>query len=748
MKKVMLITWATQTLLFSAGAAHAQGAAPASPDQAAPSARAAAAMPDVEDIIVTARKRNESVQEVPIAVAAISGNALQTRGIQQFTDLPAITSGLSVRKSSIGLVDFRIRGLGTGSGNDSFEQAVALFIDGSYASRQAEFSQPFFDVERIEVIKGTQAALLAKNTSLGAVSITTRKPGTDWSLDLNANYEFALNSHQLSGGVDVPLTDNLAIRLSGQLDRQGGWVENLVNGQDYGGTTSRAGRIVAVWKPVQGLDVTAMYQEYNARLLGLPQEVVIDNFGGARNRAIVAGQVNKFETTLNRQLIASDTLVGDSRDETSGRRAILTINKSVGDFTLTSVTAYSSYNKNFLFDNDYGIGNYISDTPYASSNDQWTQELRITSPAGNRFNFVAGVFGLIENWNFDRIIISQSPGLTPAQPGGTALTGSVEEHFRLRTKTISGFGQANFEVFDNLTVTAGLRGTYDDRRAQFNRFTLVPGLLASFLYPTILPTSRSFSESSLDGSAGVQYKPKKGMMFYGSYSRGTKGGSFLNSPTSADLARYRPEQANTFEIGAKLGNSRNLFNISLFHTKINNFQQSIFNGTRFDVTQSNVISKGVELDGAVELVPALRLTGSLTYARARLPDGTPTVNAPNWTGNAQISYSRPIGRGLAFDASGGLEYKGKVLWGTAAQTVGIGTSAANTVFLPGEANTRFNARIGIGASDQSWQLALIGRNLSNVNVVEFSNPVPFLSGAGVAAPSVPRTIALQLTIHR
>jgi iron complex outermembrane receptor protein len=744
MRTYVLIAAAAHAILIPLGSAYAQEVEPG----AASAAEASAPRSNLDEIVVTARKRNESVQDVPISVAAVSGLAMQARGIQQFTDLPAVTSGFTVRKSTIGLVDFRIRGLGTGSGNDSFEQAVALFIDGSFASRQAEFSQPIFDVERVEIIKGTQAALLAKNTSLGAVSITTRKPGNDWSFDLNANYEFALSSHQISGGVDVPLTDNLSVRLSGQLDRQGGWVKNLVNGRDYGQTTSRAGRIVAVWKPVDGFDVTAMYQEFNNKLRGLPAEVVIDNLGGARNRAAVAGQLANFETRLNRKLIASDTLIGDSLDDTSGRRAVVTMNKAVGEYTLTSVSAYSSYDKYFLFDNDYGIGNYITDLPYASSNDQVSQELRITSPASDKFNFVAGVFGLIEDWHFDRVIISGSPGLTAAQPGGTVLTGSVEEHFRLRTKSVSGFGQANLELFDNFTLTAGLRGTHDDRRARFNRFTLVPGVLASFLYPTILPTSRSFSEKSLDGSLGAQYKPRRDMMFFGSFSRGTKGGSFLNSPTAPDFARYRPEQANTFEIGAKLGGGRNLLNLTLFHTKIKRFQQSIFNGTRFDITQADVISKGAELDAGVELLPDLRLTGSLTYARARLPDGTPTVNAPDWSGNAQIAYRHPVGNDLKFDVSGGLEYKDRVIYGTVAQTVGIGTSAVSTVFLPGKANTKFNARIGIARSDDSWQLAVIGRNLSNVRVVEFSNPVPFLNGAGVATPSVPRTIALQLTIHR
>ena len=290
-KKLVVLAAGVSYAVLSAGMAQAQDAGSA----AKPIAREASA----DEIIVTARKREESAHDVPLSVTAIGGEQFKARGLTELADLSLVTTGLTFRKTSVGFLDFRIRGLGTGGGNDSFEQSVAMFVDGIYFSRSPEFSQPLFDVQRVEVIKGTQASFLAKNTSLGAVSITTRKPGNEWAFDATARYEFKLKSTLFSGGVDVPVTDNLAVRVSGELSTDGGFVKNVLSGVNLGERRVRAGRVVAVWKPASDLDITGMYEEYHNEQIGVPVEVVVDNLGAAKARAVAAGQLANYETNLD-----------------------------------------------------------------------------------------------------------------------------------------------------------------------------------------------------------------------------------------------------------------------------------------------------------------------------------------------------------------------------------------------------------------------------------------------------------------
>jgi iron complex outermembrane receptor protein len=680
-------------------------------------------------------------------VAAVSGATLSAKGFADFTDLPNLTSGISARRNVNGLVDFRIRGLGTGAGNDSYVQSVALFIDGSYSGRGAEYAQPIFDVERVEVIKGTQAALLAKNTSLGAISLTTRKPGDVFDYDLTGNYEFNLKSHRIEGGVDIPITNNLSIRVSAQDEDQGGYVKNLVDGKKYGEVASDIGRIVAVWRPSSTTNATLLYQEWQSHQFGVPVELVVDNLGNALGRATSVGLAGDYSTALNRTLIQSNNTVGDSVSETHGRRVILTVNHDIGDNTLTWESAYSHYNKVAYENLDYYVGSFITTDPLQQGNNQFTQELRFTSPADRRLNFVAGIFGLAENWTYHRTVSSESPGLAANQPGGNPLTGAFYEAFEERTRSISGFAQANLKIIDPVTLSAGGRLTHESTSADFYREALQDGIFSDFLYPPIAPSNRSYDTTSFDPSVSLNYKPVRWALAYASFSRGTKGAGFLSAPSSAATALFLPERADTFEVGVKLGRGRTFFNIDGFHTHIKDYQQTDYNGVAFISDEQTVISKGIEVEGSVELLPHLVLAGSLTYAKARLQSGDPTVDAPDWTGTSSISYSFPVASNLQVDVGGGLDYRSRIYWGTLAQTVGVGNSAANTVDVPSNPDTEFNARIAVGPADGRWQVSLIGRNLSNTTTVSYATPGSLFAGTGFAAPNLPRTVMLQFTIR-
>jgi Outer membrane receptor proteins, mostly Fe transport len=684
------------------------------------------------EIIVTARKRGESIQDVPIAIAAVTGDTLHEKNLITFDELPSLTAGFTVTRTGNNVPVLRIRGLGTGAGNDSFEQSVAAFLDGTYVGRSSEFNQPIFDLERVEIIKGTQASLLAKNTSLGAISMVTRKPGDRFAGNIGASYEFELGSYTMDAGVDIPLGNSLAVRLSGQVGRQGGWVTNRILGNEND-VKRWAGRAIAVWKPAEGLDATLLYQQYESKALDQPIEYVADVLGRARSLALASGYTG-FETDLDGRNFATDSF-GAQTDKTSGRRGIATVNYGPGDYTLTSVSSYSSFDQRRKFDAEFLPGPYLTANPNNLGNEQFTQEVRLSSPASRAFNFVVGAFYLHERFDYDRLLVSN---IVP-------LTGSMEEHFSLKTNTISGFGQANYEISPRFTASLGLRVTNERREASFDRVTLTPGLLTTLVYPAIAPATRKKAATNLDGSLGVQYQLSPGKLLYASFSRGTKGGGFLNAPTSAATAAYGRERADTFEAGTKLSFGRSFLNISLFQTDLSDFQTALFNGTAFIISAVDARSRGVELEGGLQVDDHFRISGSMTYNHARDENDELLVNAPKWSGNVNASYDRDISTDLRLKAEAGVEFRSRVLYTSEAQTLGFGTDPTVALSPSGNPYGRINARIALGDPDGRWELALIGRNLADKKIVAYGLPAPFVTGAAVGALDLPRTVAIQLT---
>ncbi|WP_246623782.1 TonB-dependent receptor [Sphingomonas colocasiae] len=700
-----------------------------------------------DEIVVTARKRAESVQDIPISVAALSGDALQASGITTFEGLTSATSGFTALRNANNNLTFRVRGLGTGAGNDGYEQSVALFIDGSYAGRSPEYNQAMFDVERVEIIKGTQAALLAKNTSLGAVSLTSRKPGEDWAFNGTATYEMAFSSLKLDAGVDIPLSDTLFLRLAGQSDATRGYIRNVALGTRTPRIDALAGRAVLVWKPNADLDATLLYQQFRSDTHGVGEEVAIDSLGVAAGRAALAGV--PFQPGLDYRQHVSGGSFGDTYDRTTGHRAIGTVNYDMGGYTLTSVSAYSRFQQNRQMDADAFVGMYTTQVPFNNGNRQFTQELRISSPAEDPFNFVAGLFYLNEDFDLIRSVDVRPDGL----PGGSTLNGENIDYFDQNTKNYAAFGQANLEIGSGLSASLGLRLNKEDRTVTLSREIVRAGSLA-FLFPGFAPATLSRSATTLDGSVGLQYKPDSDKLFYISASRGTKSGGYLTQGTNASTAAYPAERADTIEAGTKLSFGRSHLNFSLFQTDISDLQQALFLGGVFDTTPLDVRSRGAELDFSLRATDALRFSGSVTYSDAKILTGVAPVkgsqplNAPKWTGNADIDYSAPIGGDFSLDANLGAEFSSQRVWSTFTGNVCTGPNPASALVPCTDPYVRFNARLAIGPDSGRWKLSLIGRNIFDRKVVAYARVATFITGASMATLAPPRTMAIQFTLNR
>lgn len=713
-----------------------------------------ASVQGINEIVVSARKRTESLQDVPMSVAVITGDRLLEQNLGQIENLQAVTSGLIIRKTPNNLVNLTLRGLGTGTAIDAFEQSVATFVDGTYAGRGPEFNGALFDFERVEIIRGAQASLLSKNTSLGAISLVTRKPGTEVGMNVTGTLDFALGSKTVEAGVDVPLSDNFQIRLAGKYDDQHGYVYNDFFDKDVPRTKNASGRITLAFQPTDNLDVTLMYQYFQVRQKGMPWEIFSDPSGNLAALAAFAGNPNLEIGANRRQSEGSD--FGQSYDRTHGNRVVGTINYELaGGHTITSVTGYSDFDSERWRDTDLLPGDYLNGF-YLQSNKQFQQELRLSSPADGQFlDYVVGASYFHEKWFFSDRVVSQCIGCPPALTTGAgrfALRGSWVSQDDQRTRDLAAFAQVNLNFTENLTLSGGARYTNSHRDATLQRETLVPGAATSVIYQPFAPVTLKRKENNVDGSVALNYKPSSRLMLYASYSKGTKSGGFNNSttnpstPAGAAATEYGNETAHTFELGEKLSlPGGGFFNVSLFQTDIKGFQQATFNGAMFIITGEDLRSRGVEAEAAIPILPGLRLQGQVTYADTiRKASELHPPGAPKWSGNVGLRMDdQEISDGLALNGDLGIEFRSHIFLTNEENTIGFPGRPANVVpDSPGYAY--LNARLGLKARD-GWEIALIGRNLTDKTVYEYSVPISFVGNGSYVMLNRPRTVALQLT---
>jgi iron complex outermembrane recepter protein len=682
----------TPRLMFGVGliALHAL---PASADAlSVPVAKDVGAVTPVADdtvlseITVTARKRVENVQDVPATVSVLSGQHLQDQNITSILQMRQVVPGMEARFTPQGIMELKIRGLGTSSVILNFEQSVGAFTDGIYIGHTRQFNASFFDTEQAEVVKGTQAALLGKNTSLGAIAVTTRRPGRDFAYDLTGSYEFEYGSHVISGGVDIPVSDTFRVRLAGQYDHRGGWVHNIYTGVDGPDIDNYGARLTAVWEPTSHIDVTGSYTWTKARRVGQAAEGYLDladvtdsyapyNVRGALSPFGAAGYpgdtVFDYKTDFNSPF-------GDEKDKSGARLAVLTANYTLDNgLKFTSLTGYGRTHDTFFWPTA-GFSYYLATVRnQVEQSKQYSQEFRVTSPADKRLEFQAGVYLGRDQWSLDLDYLSY--GSTSVGPYNAAnpppppsasvalipqtLTSRFDEYLSIRTDDLAFFGSSTFHITPKLSLTASGRYTIEKRSSTYSRIYSVgipfaspfanclgpTGFVASFL-PTCGSVGGAFQGTQTqsvvgrhpDGAAGINYKLDKDVLLYGSYSKGTKGAGFSGG-VGVMGQFYKAEVARTAELGIKssfhdlrpfgmsLGDLR--FNLAGFRTTITNLQTAIsrplLTGQVVQVVSGrNVISKGAELDVRWHPpVPRLELGLSVTYAdtRNRVSPDDPTI---------------------------------------------------------------------------------------------------------------------------
>jgi iron complex outermembrane receptor protein len=616
--------------------------------EAAPAEAEAAEEARHTDIVVTARRRQENVQDVPLAISVVSGSTLEAQGTYNINRLTQLQPTLQFFSTNPRNTFINIRGIGAPFGltNDGFEQGVGIYIDQVYYNRIAAATLDFVDVEQIEVLRGPQGTLYGKNTTAGAINVTTRAPSFDFEGKAEVsigNYGFKQGKASVSG----PLSDTLAARISVSSTDRRGTIRNVatdswINSQDNIGL-----RGALLWKPDEDLRVT-LSGDFNLQdpkccgqiyaRVGTTQRAadrqyneLIKLFPGYR-----VPSTDPFDrlTDLDAALAARNELGGAS----------LRVEWDLGPGTLTSVTAWRYWDWNPANDRDFtGLPVYTKVNNPTKQN-QYTQELRYAYDA-DRIDFVVGAFAFYQEIRTSGIQETGSAAsawlLNPSSAlsrNPAVLNGIVAENdIRLDNLSLAAFGKVNWHATDKLTISPGIRVNYDKKEGLYNSVVtgtasdgtrqLVTNDATHPYYNDPWTTAQrgtqssqffepNFSDWNLSYDLNISYELARDVMAYATYARSFKTGginlngvpSLSNGLPALEVAQIKPEKVNHFELGLKtqFWDRRATFNLTGFWTEIKDFQASVIS----NISGSNVLRgylanagkvrvRGVEADFSV-----------------------------------------------------------------------------------------------------------------------------------------------------
>ena len=739
--------------------------------QSVPATLSVQASAQTKDIVITARKRSESAQRVPISVNAIDGGELARQNIKDLFQAVTVVPGAIFSRAPDDGLALTFRGLGTAARSQAFEQSIALFTDGVFLGKSRLYSVGLFDIDRIEFIKGTQSTLLGKNASLGAISIITRQPGDRPSFEGRAGYEFVDGGYQLDAASDLPISDSAAVRLAAHYNDLDGWVHNDITGHDGPEHKDLGLRATVRADVTNRLRVTGSYQYSDNRQIGASYQLVGGDLPAIYGDNKLDGHTSQF---------TSKTSSGDTEHRTRSNIASLKGELDIGSHKLVTQTAYVAYNLHNLDDFDFSpddSNNFDRREKYH----QFTQGIRLESPTRGRVDYMAGVFFLSSHWNSIETQDWAVPGFPPAgSPGpGQLFNGPFVNHFVQDQKAYSAFASATWHIAPALRASGGLRYTRETKDIVFGRVALPPFTVwNSIANPPFDPTPLSHKSSFVDGNASVEYDLGRNAMAYASFGHGSKSGGYVETNTvavpppllvdgkvppalvAAGVA-IKDESVRDYEVGIKsyLFDRRLRFNVAAFDTEIKNFQDTVFTGGALGFITFNgpARSRGVEVESAARLGQHLQLDGGLTYADATgiIQPIDPATDAPEVDSNRDPifrRYRRSQAPKLIFNL--GASYKSR-LAGSLDWQLGGDLRHRSMMFnqrqeeFPSKALTTLDLWAGVETRDDRWGVDIVAKNVTNAISQDFASPsvdprFEAFYGAYLAGPNPSRTIMLSV----
>ncbi|MBS0481414.1 MAG: TonB-dependent receptor [Proteobacteria bacterium] len=735
------------------GSAFAQAAAPT--DTAATSDNADHQDAPLNEILVVAQKRVERLGDVPVSVGLVQGEQLKSLNLTSFEQMSRYVPAFNVAESASGN-RITLRGISSGT-NRGFEQSVGMFIDGIYTGRAAQFSSPFFDVERVEVLKGPQSILFGKNTVAGAVSVITARPTKREEISLSGGYETRFGGWDLSGVFNKPLTDNLQVRVAFKHEaRDKGFLYNTKSLEHEPARLGNIARVSLAWQPGE-VEVNAKYEySFGKRQGGLFQIFAPGPFTGT----FTAFDPN-FESKLD--LKASSGAPGSDLNTISAHNASLRINVPIGGASLTSDTGYSTYKaatKNE--DSDFSpVPVLFFDN--GEKYNQFSQEFRLSSSSSaDQLTYTAGLF-------FQSAHYKGTPWFRVTSG---ALDSQTRRVFDQKADTYSAFAELGYELAPGLKVIAGGRYMIEDKSADrslviYNPVTGVPetsavviATMGSVLGARNFSLHQSIKEKQFTPAATLQYKIAPNTMAYAKFTRGFKSGGFDASDSAGTAVPYDSESVSAWEAGLKWGVSR-AFNLNLtgFYSKFDNLQVQAFNGVTFITTNAaKASSRGVEAEARWTPVRGLTLSGSVVYIDAHYDNyvgaSCTTGQTAAWTGVGRCRQDlsgRPLTDAAHWSSTVSANYEFGIGsdWN---MRLYAGANSRSGAFVAPDLDplgwqkgyTTLDASVELLAPSDRISVSLLAKNISDQRAKTYVVNVPLFSGAKAASIIDPRTIEVRV----
>ncbi len=715
----------------------------------------------IEEIVVTAQKREENISDVPVAVSVIGRQQIEGSHATNLESLQALIPSVSFRTGNTTRNSaLTIRGIGTISFSVAAEPSVSTVVDNVVLGRSGQAFGDLYDLERVEVLRGPQGTLFGKNASAGVVNITTRRPGDELEGYISGTF-YEDNEYQFRGRVSGPLTDSLrgsVTVLSSEFD---GYVKNVFNNKTINGYDKQGIRAMLEYDVSDATDVLFIFEDYEA-----------DNDCCVDLEARASGRNPASEAVPSGTGLDLDQRLADHDFETrtldASTAMSIQITTSVGEHTLTSITAQRTWDNTEFREGDFTSIAGDSDQPvfgvpfqlHDIGPQEWrqfSQEIRLASPTGEAFEYQLGLFywNIDSQRNFTRdascqnnggqldAVISNHLDLTLGLPNTPA---DVANYIAVNNITCNAndivaatafmdtefdnfavFGQGSYDFTETFRLLFGLRYTSDDVSFSHNRRnTDVYGRRGVGVRPRFSENgtnnqfdtdfSASTDETNVSGKIGVQWDVNDTMMAYATYSTGYKGPAFnvFYNLDEDDIEPIKEETSKSIELGLKYAPSWGLIGIALYDTEIEDFQANNFDpssGTTETgfTTGGDVETQGVELDFLWAASDNLTFSGgfAVSDSTAKAGGNPPLPFAPDTKITFAGMYEYPLSNGGYLAVNGSYVYTDEKLSGNIGQT-----GASNPEILLPDYSI-LNGSFGYHTADDTLSITLIGKNLTD-----------------------------------
>ena len=698
-------------------------------------------------IVVTAQRREERLVDVPVSIAAIGEDRITATGARDVGDLGSYVPNVVIAEGTGLGSAVAIRGVGASSRNIGFDSRVGVYLDGVYLGQSPAINQSLVDIERVEVLRGPQGALFGKNTVAGAINLVTAKPKDEFSAYASVRYG-NYDALSLTGRVNVPLGEGVAMKLSGSRNKRDGFIHNIVD-DSYGDTVDNW-----TWRGQLRIDATP-----NLQFLVTGDGLIARENGSLGN--VLTNTAGTFVDTAapgRREISVSTiqlnnrTLWGTSLD------AVLSLDSG---HTLKSQTSYRDTKFHTMLDPDYSALD-IFYVDYHDRYKQFIEEVQFVSPGGQPFEYLVGLYYYRTDAKTDRLAYTGSQGnLLFGSPNNTQLPSAGT----VLTENIALYANLTYDITPNLELGAGFRLSRETKKATFT--------IDGSRLPVLGIATGTFADKRKDEdfspSVTLTYKLSPEISAYARYAEGYKSGGynldFVSAASFPSGIEFDKETVKNYEIGLKgsVVGGRLTFALAGFIADYQDFQINQFRdlgGGRTAIVIGNaatVKTKGIEFEMTARPLRGLTLAGGIGFLDAtydNLPLDPVTVvsgklpNAPDAQASGSIEYETAVSSAVRLRGNFTYTYRGNYFSTvTNGRQATIG-SPAGPITIPYDRVRGFgyaDARLALGAENGRWEVALVGRNIFNNTYVEGYERDFF--GTLIEGLGDPRTYAVEATFR-